>query len=550
MLSLIVLLSYTQAAYVPPPLVSMAVERHDGGGMRESGFLDHPERGIVSVSLDNCQYYYRISLEIGTPPQDVWFTLDTGSSDLWVADSSNPYCQNATVRNCSGTIFDHSQSRTFQNLSTAFEIEYGDRTQANGTLARDDLVVGGQRVHNAVFAVADSANSSTCVFGIGFEANEATAQIHRNGSGVYPLYRNVPVIMKDQGLTYANAYSLWLNDKDAGHGGIIFGAVDHAKYEGPLMLMPMYNYYHQYLKNPTQLRVMLDGLSGRASDGTWASLVDFSIAMLLDSGTSFAYFPQEVLDVFGNSLNYSYADDLGYFFGPCSPLPQTHYRLNFSGLEIDVPTEDLLVRLLEDDNITPFELDGKDQCVLAMGAAADPYTYILGDVFLRSMYVVYDLDNYEIAIAQAKPNVTSSDIEIITSRIPAATPVALYNHTSTNNLNFTSFGPHKTYAHTSLLTSTPSALSTSLIPTQTLSSIASATIDSIPPTDTGPWTPWPSDNGGDGGVTDGDWWDSDPDCPECGDYDDGDYADGEFWFNDAAVNSTTTIPSVRATITL
>lgn len=474
------------SAHVPSPQISLPMERHPGGGVRENGFLEHPERGNVLVTLDNDQYYYRVSLELGTPSQNVWFTLDTGSSDLWVADTSNPYCHNATVQNCTGATFDHSKSQTFQNLTTPFEIEYGDRTQANGTLVRDQMGIGGQKIHDAIFAVADSANSSTCVFGIGFEANEATAKIHRNGSGVYPLYRNVPTLMKDQGLIYTKAYSLWLNDKDAGHGEILFGAIDHAKYQGQLGVMPIYNYYHEYLQKPTQLRVMLNGFSGLHSNGTWETLADFNIAMLLDSGTSFAYFPPEIVEAFGNSLNYSYADDLGYFFGPCSNPIQTHYRLNFSGFTVDVPTEDLLVQLLEDDNVTPFQLDGKDQCVLAMGPAPDSYTYILGDVFLRSLYVTYDLENYQIAIAQAKLNVTSSKVEIMSTGIPSAFSVPLYSSTSTNNFNFTNWFSEKTYMHTSLLTSTPSILSTSLIPTQT-SSTAQITTDSIPSTDSGPW---------------------------------------------------------------
>lgn len=42
------------------------------------------QRRQVSVPLQNSLRSYQVQLELGTPPQPVTVSLDTGSSDLWV----------------------------------------------------------------------------------------------------------------------------------------------------------------------------------------------------------------------------------------------------------------------------------------------------------------------------------------------------------------------------------------------------------------------------------------------------------------------------------
>ena len=64
---------------------------------------------------------------------------------------------------------------------------------------------------------------------------------------------------------------------------------------------------------------------------------------------------------------------------------------------------------------------------------ADDSTPVLGDTFLRSAYVVYDLHSNTISIAQTNFNATTDNImEITNSSVPDATPVA--NAVSTANV--------------------------------------------------------------------------------------------------------------------
>jgi hypothetical protein len=69
---------------------------------------------------------------------------------------------------------------------------------------------------------------------------------------------------------------------------------------------------------------------------------------------------------------------------------------------------------------------GRPVCILGIGPAGNSVA-VLGDTFLRSAYVVYDLANNEISLAQTNFNSTSENIQEIqkgTDGVPNATGVA------------------------------------------------------------------------------------------------------------------------------
>ena len=68
---------------------------------------------------------------------------------------------------------------------------------------------------------------------------------------------------------------------------------------------------------------------------------------------------------------------------------------------------------------------GEDACRWGLQGAGDN-PILFGDTFLRSAYVVYNIDGEEVGIAQTKFNVTETDIKQITavSNLPGATSTA------------------------------------------------------------------------------------------------------------------------------
>lgn len=252
------------------------------------------------------------------------------------------------------------------------------------------------------------------VLGIGYVSNEV--QVGRAHQNPYP---NLPQSMAKNGLIKANAYSLWLNDLEANSGSILFGGVDSGKYHGQLETLPIQPVNGRY----SAFIIALTGVSVNTPSGsrniTSAAL---PTAVLLDSGSSLTYLPDPVVQGLFSSLGVTYDRSQGVGFVPCGLSSQRiNVTYTFSSPKITVGIDELV---LDGGNVT-FG-DGTPACVFGVAPAGSSLA-VLGDTFLRSAYVVYDLDNNEISLANTDFNSTSKHIlEIGTGRgaVPGATLVA------------------------------------------------------------------------------------------------------------------------------
>lgn len=372
--------------------------------------------------------YYQVNLLIGTPPQNVSFLIDTGSSDTWVMSSDNPYCANDEdrpytpfgpyIRCTDNAIFIYEDSSSVNiSRSEPFRIQYGDTSFAQGNWASDNLVVAGAEIKNAQFALALEANSSQAVFGIGLVGSESTAtKINLKGE-VFPTYPNIPVMMKEQGLINTNAYSIWLDNIQNSTGSVLFGGVDHAKYTGALQKVPMVVPY-KVIKNPIDFSVMLHGAEVYNDAGESVRVLDCAQPVLLDSGTSYIHLPEVFLSPIMDSINARYSLDLGYYFASCDSTGGITFDL--SGVKININVSDILFSISRFSDV--------HGCAVGMLPAADD-TFIFGDTFLRSVYAVFDLDNYEVGLAQAVHDTTDSNVQVINGSIPSAVKAPSYSST-------------------------------------------------------------------------------------------------------------------------
>lgn len=119
---------------------------------------------------------------------------------------------------------------------------------------------------------------------------------------------------------------------------------------------------------------------------------------------------------------------------PCSyASSKAFFTFNFGGdggPAIQVPMSEFVTPILTEDGTTPkFPHGGGPACsfgLMSSGPASPNTPILLGDSFLRSAYVVYDLANNQIAMAQTKFNVSDSDVQEIPSggKIPGVTATA------------------------------------------------------------------------------------------------------------------------------
>lgn len=84
-----------------------------------------------------------------------------------------------------------------------------------------------------------------------------------------------------------------------------------------------------------------------------------------------------------------------------------------NGPKVSLPVSEMVQPQFDDETFD----DGTPACEVGI-TTQDQDFLVLGDVFLRSTYVVYNLESRTVALAKAKVNVTTSNIKAINSDIP------------------------------------------------------------------------------------------------------------------------------------
>ena len=237
--------------------------------------------------------------------------------------------------------------------------------------------------------------------GIGYSANEV--QVDWLGKDPYP---NLVDLMVDQGYIKSRAYSLWLNDLDAQTGEILFGGIDTAKFKGKLHTIPID--IRKGRSDPSEFMITLTGLGLTNDASQTLNLTDksFGIPVLLDSGTTYTYVPSDLYLSISKQLGVQFVS--GTSVVPCSIKDYNGtVDFDFSGFEIHVPFNELVVDAFDLYGQPVHFDDGQELCFFGIFPEdSSDNTYVLGDTFLRSAYVVYDLDNAEISLANIHFNTT------------------------------------------------------------------------------------------------------------------------------------------------
>ncbi|RYP51628.1 hypothetical protein DL769_010780 [Monosporascus sp. CRB-8-3] len=356
---------------------------------------------------------YFVNVTLGTPPQQILVHLDTGSSDLWVNTPSSALCMQRDEPCARAGTYDANSSSTYSYIGSWFNISYIDGSGANGDYVSDTISIGDATLEDFQFGIGYRSTSNQGILGIGYPINEVQV-----GRAELEPYENLPAKMVSAGRIRSKAYSLWLNDLDANSGNILFGGVDAERYIGPLYTLPV------------------QAIGGVCSDFkiTLTSLVlgdeviadDAALAVLLDSGSSLTYLPETWVRKIYKQVGAQYDSSNGAAYVPCA-LAGSSDTLDFTFSEprISVAMDELVLGIYTAYGTRPTFSNGVDACLFGI-APAGAGTKVLGDTFLRSAYVVYDLDGNEISLAQTNFNATRSSVREITGpgAVPGATRVA------------------------------------------------------------------------------------------------------------------------------
>jgi hypothetical protein len=278
------------------------------------------------------------------------------------------------------SLVDETQSSTYAlaNSGVDFNQSYVDGSYISGNYFTDNMEVAGVSLTALEMGLATSGSGIiNGIMGVSFDNDEAEF------SQLGLTYPTIIDTMFTQGVIDVHAYSLYLDDLYAGSGEIIFGGYDYSKYSGDLVAVPIVTGPNNgFWVNWNSMSITDD--SGTA---TFATGTAGPTPALLDSGTASIRVPSAIYSPVASYLGVNTADNTI----DCDVVNvDGSVDFAFDGVSISVPLSEMA-----------FPVDSSTgTCTFVFLEVGDGDDVILGDPFLRSAYVYYDLDNYVCGLGQ------------------------------------------------------------------------------------------------------------------------------------------------------
>lgn len=314
------------------------------------------------------QFYGPLSL--GTPAQEFQVIFDTGSSNLWVP------AHNCSLSCLLKSRYTPSQSSTNNPDGRAFNIQYGSGP-VSGHMIVDKVTIGGLSASQQLFAGITDAS------GLGL------AYVLSKWDGICGLgWPSISVFGAEPPLFgiaranphMANKFAFYLPRNSTNEGNLIIGGYDPSHFTGTLVRVDL----------TTKTYWTVDMTGARLGS---AVLVHEPITVIVDSGTSLITAPKALHLKVVQMLNAKEVAN-GQYSVDCATIPS-------------------LPPLILTIGMSDWVLQGEDYVISDMGStcilgimALDLPTpigpaWILGDVFMKRIYTVFDADDASMSFAYA-----------------------------------------------------------------------------------------------------------------------------------------------------
>jgi len=321
----------------------------------------------------NAQYFGIV--EIGTPPQSFEVIYDTGSSNLWVPKVGCTHCGLPFISHKSK--YDEDKSSTYEQDGADFEIMYGSGSvkgffsKDDVTLA-DDIVIDGQIFAEVTDAgglgVAYSLGKFDGILGLGFSSISV--------GGATTVFENAI----KQNKVDLPIFSFYLGDNQDGE--LTFGGYDSSKFEGELKYVK--------LEAATYWEITMDSI--KAGDYKKEGTDDDKVTAIVDSGTSLITGPKTEIVKLAAAVGAT-PNIMGEYTIDCAKvddIPDVVFTID--GTEYSIPGPKTVIQ-------------AQGTCLFAFMALDIPAPgpqWILGDVFMRQYYTVFNYHDKTVGFAKAK----------------------------------------------------------------------------------------------------------------------------------------------------
>jgi len=330
---------------------------------------------VPIIDFADTQYYGPVTL--GTPAQNFLVVFDTGSSNLWVPSEKCSWTSWACYIH---NRYDSTKSSSYVVNGTAFSIQYGTGA-CTGYLSTDVLNIGGLAVKGQTFAEATEEPGITFVTAqfdgiLGFAFD--TISVDK----VAPVWYNI----LSQSLVQEPIFSFWLSNNPSGQSGgeLTLGGSNSNYFTGPVTWAP--------LNSQTYWQFTMDDFLVGGNKTGWCVKCN----VIADSGTSLIAGPSAYMNKLNKQLGAVVQNGEGIF--TTCPNNKTLPNIQFviSGKTFTLTPDQYVVRV---------SALGTTTCIsgfvgLDIPKPAGPL-WIIGDVFMRAYYTIFDFGNSRVGYATA-----------------------------------------------------------------------------------------------------------------------------------------------------
>ncbi|GAA6007009.1 hypothetical protein JCM11491_001476 [Sporobolomyces phaffii] len=351
---------------------SRAVTSNQAARRTQGGVQQVSKRGSVPLTIQSYAIWTG-SVSIGTPAQNFQIYFDTGSSDFTVAST-------ACTTSCgSKNRYNVGASSTANTTSTTVTTNFVDGTSSSGKLVYDKVSAGALTAKSQAVIAASSLSSSV-------------SAIQSDGMGLaYPALSqayssSLQFTLTNEGQGNTPYFGLRLSNTP-GQSALVFSGYARNKISSGIRWFTVskdssttsFNTYWQ--------------IGGSAPFVNGAQALKTRVNHIFDSGTTLILAPQSAAAEFWSHVPGSAVYDDGVWSFPCDSTP----TVEFSFARITLQKYGVN---LEDFNLG-YTPEDETRCVGAvMGANLGiGSSWILGDTFLLSWYVVHDVRQGRVGLA-------------------------------------------------------------------------------------------------------------------------------------------------------
>ncbi|KAL9065338.1 MAG: hypothetical protein Q9157_007504 [Trypethelium eluteriae] len=376
------------------------------------------EAGTVEITAEKNLYYtlggsYFANITVGDPPQSIQVQLDTGSPDLGINTPEG---------------FDPSKSSSYRvTYADLFSISYVSNDYFIGDFATDDISFGDTSLKNMTLGVSNNSTVPFSIMGLsptGIVSNDSIDAIKNN------LYTPLQSLVSS-GAINSRMFSIWLNDLAAATGSILFGGVDESRFDKDIGLIEIdmlknetTNKFERYTIPMTGMSITMENQaqdftlpkSNVPGEGSW-------LPVTIDTGSPTLLLPQDIFDAInthvGAITDPRFPDRYGL---PCAQAQSPAFTSSYMNWTLGDPQNSSIAinyTLSLADLVIPIYLDGVpvsqkvngtqiDLCAFGIQPKPNEGTVLIGDPFIRAMYVVFDPDNGKMAFGKPLFNATQT----------------------------------------------------------------------------------------------------------------------------------------------